>query len=160
MTAMVPQNHPCRHSFRLKPSIKPSTTIVFMIGNTRSSFPKLSKSQAHRKEPIIKLSTAHPGMRSFLAVFISLLTSLVSDIADQLPDFVRAHQLSCRGDRSNPKIATVAPVSKSALQPDVSPSPKAPLDGSNCVRFPFVTNHIYHWPHRRSAPCRSCTRPH
>src|ERR1035441_5643796 len=88
MTAMVPQNHARRHSFRLKPSIKPNTPILFRVGKTRSSFPKLSKSQAHRKEAIIPHTTPHPGMRSFLAAFISRLTSLARDIGGLLLDFV------------------------------------------------------------------------
>ena len=54
--------------------------MLLSIGNTSSSFPKLSKTDAHRKEPTIKHSTPHHGRRNFLAAFMPLLTSLANDI--------------------------------------------------------------------------------
>ncbi len=77
---MVPQNHACRHSFRFKTSMKPSTPMLFRVGNTRPSLPKLSNSRAHMKEPINTHNTPHHGRRNFLAAFISPLTSFARDI--------------------------------------------------------------------------------
>src|SRR5579864_3698147 len=57
--------------------MKPSTAILFSVGNTNSSFPKLSNSQAHRKEPIIPNRTPHHGRRNFLAAFMLLLMSFI-----------------------------------------------------------------------------------
>jgi len=80
MTVIVIQNHACRLSLHFKTNIKPSTATLFHIGSIRLILPKRSNSQAHKKATTIPGSMAHLGKRSFLAAFMSLFTSLASNM--------------------------------------------------------------------------------